>query len=106
MVAADEEAMRDGENRSVLAAATRQAVELCVQVGPRRMHDGPSEFTQNAAQVLVAVRGLPTEAFACADLVAGTESRPRSQMVGAGEARHVGANLAQDCRYGRGSGCR
>ncbi len=60
------------------------------------MGDDPDDFGQHGAQVTIALGGRSMQAFAATLLVARSDPRPGSQVLGRGEAAHIGADLGQD----------
>lgn len=58
--------------------------------------DTPDDFRQDGAQIAIAFRDGPTEPLPSALLVAWTDSRPRSQMLGGRETTHILPNLGND----------
>jgi hypothetical protein len=92
----DEDRVADGDDCPPFAPARRAAAELGRQI--RALHPAHhiSDLGQGTAQPGVAVTGVAAEVSAAARGVARAHARPGGQMLGAGEAAHVRANLGDE----------
>src|SRR5579862_5554501 len=90
--------MRHGNEggRLVPARSAGDAPELVPEravLGGRR---SPDAFRQRASQPRIASGGMTALVFAGATVVAGTDSRPRTQVLGRGKLGHVRACLGKN----------
>ena len=85
--------MFDGAEGATVAAAGSQPLVLGGEVGVVGVGGGQRRFGEGAVEPFGAVAGFAGAAFAGGAVVAGALAGPAGQMVGGGEAAHVGADL-------------
>src|SRR5581483_3588697 len=77
MVNDDQDAMRNGHDRLLLAQATSQAMILRREVVVFGMGDRPDHFSKDSSQIGIAFGCSPSQTFSSTLSVAWTETRPR-----------------------------
>src|SRR4051812_48213999 len=85
-----QDGMADGDGGSTLAAPGCQASVECREVGVALPRGRMGGLDQERPQPGTALARLPTPPFARALVVAGAHPGPGREVVGAGEARHIG----------------
>jgi hypothetical protein len=91
----DEESVGEGNGGFLFSGPMGNTVEKGRQE-TRFANGGPGTLREHSAQVGIAFVGAAGMPLARAFGVAGAESRPTSQVVGGGEAAHIGADFGDE----------
>src|SRR5437899_3017217 len=94
----DEEAVRHGDGRLLLASASCKSVILRVEVTRLGPDARPNDLAHDPPQPNVPMIRRSFHTFAGALLIGRAQPGPGGEMPGSGEAAHVWADL---CQYGR-----
>ena len=87
--------MAHGDGGPFLAAPPRQPTVLRRQIRLFAPGRGPGGLRERGFEPAIAVGGAAPATLARALVVARTHPRPRTQVPGAGETAHVGADLGK-----------
>src|SRR6185437_7357393 len=98
MVDDHDEAMGYRPDGFLLASSAGDPMIVRVQVRAARTGNADRNLSQNRSQPHISLGRRSAEPFASTLPIAWTDARPGGQMLGGGEARHIGPDLRHQNR--------